>query len=279
MSFLSRHKHSLAWFHIAITLFLAVGIPLWIRFSPPFSQTTYNLLVVFFSGLIGFCQNIGIMHEFAHRLPTGPKRVGFWLARLMHSLGGLKFHRARLAHRFHHQYLGTEMDPDRLGYRTTTTLFDRVKYLLFIGPIRARYAPVDLEKPLSTFSPTRRSELEQLLKGDRFWLFAVHGCLLLVLQGYYLPLFGSLLTANLLSNIREVTEHGDFGGAAYVNIRPSFLGVLFFSTPGFWFHGSHHMYPHIHYLELPEFTKTMAPKDDYRFLKRTSYLKYICTGT
>jgi hypothetical protein len=75
-----------------------------------------------------------------------------------------------------------------------------------------------------------------------------------------------------------MAEHGNDGRGAYVHIRVSPLGVLLFSTPGFWFHGIHHMDAGIHYLDLPLASHGFAVKRDLPYLQRDSALGYLFTG-
>lgn len=228
--------------------------------------------------LIGFCQNIGLIHEFAHR------PLHLMIARFYHALGGLRYSYAKLLHIDHHRYLGTSQDPDRNGYTEhTLTRSDRFLYLIFIGPLRNLWAPVDLTAALVRLPHAARIQLHREKIIDLLLLISIHLGLLLTLKTEYLWLFASLLVANILSNLREMTEHGrgSKGSAAYVNVRPSVVGVLFLSTPGFWFHGTHHQHPHIPYWMLPsEANRQMAPHvlHELPFLERSSYWRYLWGG-
>jgi len=151
---LSRHKHALHWGHIIGVLgSLCVAIPA-VAWSAPFSPS--RALLVFAIALVAWCQNIGLMHEGAHRLPRGPRWLGVSIVRFLHALGALRFTTTRFAHLLHHAYLGTERDPDRAGYETTTTVRKRVLYLFMVGPLRARFAPVDVSSALEMMAAERR---------------------------------------------------------------------------------------------------------------------------
>jgi hypothetical protein len=165
-----------------------------------------------------------------------------------------------------------------VGYETTTTVWRRLRYLLFIGPMRARFAPVDASKATASMSAERRAEFERQDRRDRGFVLLTH-VLLVALCGWYYPaVFAALLFANVLSNAREMAEHGDHGRGVYVDVRPSALGVMLLSTPGFWFHGIHHMDASIHYLDLPLASRTFAVKKDRPYLRRESALGYLFTG-
>ena len=272
--FLSRNKHALEWGHIVLTFCLIVVSP--ILYLNGILGAFWGL---FLFPLIGFCQNIGLMHHLDHLLPRGPKGLGLALAELMHSLGGLNFASTKITHFFHHKYLGTEQDPDRNGYNhMTLTFLQRVRYLFFIGPIRARFAPVDISGHLATWSAPRLQEHQRKVRRSHFARFGVHLVLLGILGVSYFIWFGALLTANVLSNVREMVEHGNGGTAGLVNIRPSLVGLTFFSTPGFWYHGIHHRNPHIHYLELGMAAPDLIREGRFTYLSRNGYLKYMLFG-
>lgn len=276
---LSRHKHGLNWLHIALvvgTLCAALPALAWSGGAVP---SPWRALLVFAAATVAWCQNIGLVHHCIHHLPRAPRWLGLSTARLLNYLGGLPYTKIRFAHQLHHAYLGTPRDPDRVGYENTTTLGQRLRYLLFIGPLRARFAPVDTTQALDAMSPERRAEHERLCRRDARLALATH-LLLIPLYGLYYPIvLAALLCANVLSNVREMAEHGTGTGAgAYVDIRVSPLGVLFLSTPGFWFHGIHHMDASIHYLNLPLASGSLAIKDDRPYLHRRSAAAYLLTG-
>jgi len=54
--------------------------------------------------------------------------------------------------------------------------------------------------------------------------------------------------------------------------------MLFFSTPGFWFHGLHHMHAGIHYLDLRLAAQRFAIKADLPYIRRQSAVAYLFTG-
>jgi fatty acid desaturase len=277
--FLSRHKHGLNWLHIGLvvgTLGVALPAIAWTGGPVP---SAGRALLVFALATLAWCQNIGLVHHCIHYLPKGPRWLGLATARFLNYLGGLPYTKIRFAHQLHHAYLGTARDPDREGYETTTTLWRRLRYLLFIGPLRARFAPVDTAQSIEAMSPPRRAEHDRLCRRDRR-LVVVAQLLLIPLYGLYYPIvFAALLLANVLSNVREMAEHGTGNGnGAYVDIRVSPLGVLFLSTPGFWFHGIHHMDASIHYLDLPLASGSLAIKDDRPYLHRRSAAAYLLTG-
>jgi hypothetical protein len=124
----------------------------------------------------------------------------------------------------------------------------------------------------------RRVDFERRCRRDQRLVVVTHLALILLCGAYYPVVFAALLFANVLSNVREMAEHGHDGSGAYVDIRVSALGVLFLSTPGFWFHGIHHMDPSIHYLDLPVASRTFAVKDDLPYLRRESAVGYLFTG-
>lgn len=272
---LSRHKDGLYWMHIGVvvgSVCIVVPAVAWTGstlFSP------WRALLIFAIATIAWCQNIGLVHHTAHRLPRGPRWLGLYTARILHYLGGLPYTKTSFAHRLHHAHLGTPLDPDRAGYETTTTPWRRLRYSLLIGPLRARFAPVDTSHAVESMSPPRRAEYERLGRRDRT-LVVVTQLLLALLCGVYYPVvFAALLVANVFSNIREMAEHGDHGRGVYVDIRVSPIGVLFFSTPGFWFHGVHHMDASIHYLDLPLAAQTFTAKEDLPYLRRASASGYL----
>ncbi len=276
---LSRHKHGLNWLHIGLvagTLCVVLPAIAWAGGPVP---TAGRALVVFALATVAWCQNIGLVHHCIHHLPRAPRELGLSTARFLNYLGGLPYTSIRFAHQLHHAYLGTSRDPDRVGYQSTTTLARRLRYLAFIGPLRARFAPVDTAHALDAMSPARRAEHERLCRRDRRLVVATH-LLLIPLYGLYYPIvLAALVFANVLSNVREMAEHGTGTGAgAYVDIRVSPLGVLFLSTPGFWFHGIHHMDASIHYLDLPLASGSLAIKDDRPYLHRRSAAAYLLTG-
>jgi fatty acid desaturase len=276
--FASRHKHGLCWLHIALVVgTFAVAIPA-IAWGGAGALSPWRALLVFVLATLAWCQNIGLVHHFAHHLPRGPRRVGLFTARLLHAMGGLPFTRTRLAHRLHHVHLGTPLDPDRVGYQTTTTLWRRLRYLLLIGPLRARFARVDLSHATNAMSAERRAEYERRCRHDRRLVIATHVGLLALSGWYYPAVLLGLIVANVLSNVREMAEHGGDVNAAYVDIRVSPVGLLFFSTPGFWFHGIHHMDATIHYLDLPVASRGFAIKQTLPYLRRGSALGYLLTG-
>ncbi len=276
---LSRHKHSLNWLHIGLvtgTLCVALPTIAWTGGTVP---TLARALVIFALATVAWCQNIGLVHHCIHQLPRGPRWLGLATARFLNYLGGLPYTSIRFAHQLHHAYLGTARDPDRVGYASTTTLARRLRYLLFIGPLRARFAPVDTTHALDAMSPTRRAEYDRSCRRDRYLAVAAH-LLLVPLYGLYYPVvLAALLFANVLSNVREMAEHGTGTGAgAYVDIRVTPLGALFLSTPGFWFHGVHHMDASIHYLDLPIASQRLVRKDDRPYVRRNSAALYLLTG-
>ena len=276
--FVSRHKHALGWLHITLVIgTIAVVVPV-IAWS---GGTTFSLpraLLVFVIAAVAWCQNIGLIHHCAHHLPRGPRWLGVYVARLLHYLGGLPFTSTRLAHRLHHAHLGTPLDPDRLGYESTTTVARRLRYLLMIGPIRARFAPVDVAHAIDAMTPQRRAEYEQRRRSDRRLVVITHLVLVALCGLYYPVVFAALLFANVLSNVREMAEHGHEGSGAYVHVRVSPLGVLLLSTPGFWFHGVHHMDATIHYLDLPVASRDVRIKHNLPYLQRESAVAYLVTG-
>ncbi|MDX2169593.1 MAG: fatty acid desaturase [Deltaproteobacteria bacterium] len=276
--FAARHKHALTWLHIGVVAgTVGVVVPM-IAWSGGLTPTLSRAGLIFALATVAWCQNIGLVHHFAHHLPYGPRRLGLATARLLHALGGLAFTPTRLAHRLHHAHLGTARDPDRLGYESTTTVRRRLRYLLLIGPLRARFAPVDVAPALAAMAPQRRAAYERRCRADRR-LVLVAQAALLVLSGVYYPVVvAALLAANVLSNLREMAEHGDHGRAAYVDVRVSPLGVLLLSTPGFWFHGIHHMDPTIHYLELPRAARRVPRNCNLRYVQRASAVAYLFTG-
>lgn len=157
-------------------------------------------------------------------------------------------------------------------------MWRRLRYLFLIGPLRARFAPVDISHAINRMTPERVAEYERSCRRD--WRLVVISHLLLIpLCGLYYPVvFAGLLLANVLSNVREMAEHGGGGRGAYVDIRVSLLGVLLFSTPGFWFHGIHHMDAGIHYLDLPLAANRVTVKGDLPYLRRKSALVYLFAG-
>jgi fatty acid desaturase len=276
--FLSRHKHGLYWLHIGLVVgVICVAVPA-IRWTSGELPSPWCALLVFAAATVAWCQNIGLVHHCAHHLPRGPRWLGVNTARFLHYLGGLPYTSIRFAHGLHHAHLGTPLDPDRVGYETTTTVGARLRYLLFIGPLRARFAPVDTAQAINEMSPERRAEHERLCRRDRRLVVLTH-LLLMALCGLYYPVvFAALLFANVLSNVREMAEHGSHGHGAYVDIRVSPLGVLLFSTPGFWFHGIHHIDPSIHYLDLPFAAGGFEIKRNLPYLQRESAVAYLFTG-
>jgi fatty acid desaturase len=276
--FLSRHKHALCWAHIGLVVgAFGVAVPA-IAWTGGGGFSPWRALLVFAIATAAWSQNIGLMHHCTHDVPRGPRWLGLSAARLLHALGALPYTSARLAHRLHHAHLGTPLDPDRVGYVTTATAWTRFRYLLFIGPLRARFAPVDTTHALQAMSPAQRAEHERSCRRDR-WLIVATQLLLIPLCGLYYPVaLVALLAANVLSNVREMAEHGNAGGAAYVDIRVSPLGVLLLSTPGFWFHGVHHIDATIHYLDLPLVHGTVRPKSALPYLQRRSAVAYLFTG-
>lgn len=276
--FTSRHKHALAWLHIAVVIgAIGVAVPA-IAWSGGATPSVGRTLLVFAIAVVAWCQNIGLVHHFAHHLPHGPRWLGVYTARLLHGLGGLPFASTRLAHRLHHAHLGTPLDPDRLGYESTSTVWRRLRYLVLIGPLRARFAPVDVSHALAAMSPERRAEHARRCRSDRRLVVVTHLVLFAVCGLYYPVVVAALLVANVLSNVREMAEHGSAGSAAHVDLRVSPLGVLLLSTPGFWFHGIHHMDATIHYLELPVASRTVSVKHNLPHLQRASAVAYLFTG-
>lgn len=276
--FTSRHKHALGWLHIALVAgAIGVAVPV-IAWSGGATPSVSRALLIFAIATVAWCQNIGLVHHFAHHLPHGPRWLGLYAARLLHYLGGLPFTSTRLAHRLHHAHLGTPLDPDRLGYESTTTIWRRLRYLLLIGPLRARFAPVDVSHAISAMSPERRAQHERRCRSDRRLVVVTHLVLIALCGLYYPVVVAALLVANVLSNVREMAEHGSDGSAAYVNLRVAPLGVLLLSTPGFWFHGIHHMDATIHYLDLPLASRTFPIKHNLPYLQRESAVAYLLTG-
>jgi fatty acid desaturase len=276
-TFLAKYSPALVWVHTILSLGL-LTFP-WIALR---LQAETELLWILAAGVlsvIGAAQNIGIVHEFAHRIPRGPKWLGRAVAAFAHALGGLVFEKARTAHQFHHAFLGKDQDPDRHGYdHTTEGLFRRFRYLLMIGPIRGVFAPVELKPLIDKLAASEQKRFHAYCWRDRLLLVVTQGVLLAVLGPYYVGYFACLITANMLSNVREMTEHGNGGKAAYVNVRPSLIGVLFFSTPGFWYHGAHHIRPEVPYWALPLKAEGIQPHDQKPLLHRRSYLKFMLTG-
>mgnify|MGYP001558755094 CR=1 FL=1 len=239
----------------------------------------YAFIAAFFFSTLGAAQNIGIVHEFAHRTPRGPRALSRAWAAFAHALGGLVFEKARTAHRYHHAFLGGPTDPDRHGYdQTTEGRWRRFRYLLLVGPLRGWFAPVELASVLAKLPQSAKDDYARKAWKDRVLLLLAQLVLIGGLGWFYLGYAASLIFANMLSNVREMTEHGNGGQAAYVNIKPSLFGVLFFSTPGFWYHGAHHLRPEIPYWELPSKAADILSKDDIPLLNRTSYLKYLWSG-
>jgi fatty acid desaturase len=277
-AFVSRHKHGLEWLHIGLVVgSLCVVCPV-VAWSGGLVFSPWRALLIFALATIAWCQNIGLVHHYAHHLPPGPRWLGLWTARALHYLGGLPYTQTRLAHRLHHAHLGTPLDPDRLGYESTATAGGRFRYLFYIGPLRTRFAPVDMTAAIRAMSPQQYAAHEQRCRRDRR-LVIVAQLLLIPISGLYYPFVASaLLVANVLSNVREMAEHGRAGSGAYVDIRVSPLGVLLFSTPGFWLHGVHHMNATVHYLDLPLARGTLVPKTNLPYLSRDSAVTHLFTG-
>jgi fatty acid desaturase len=269
VAFLDRHRDFLMWCHSLLTLTLCAALPVVIAFLG------WNPAWIFLSSLIGFCQNIGLMHEMVHRRLKGPRWIGQAFSHLHHAVGGLQMRQAKFLHLSHHKYLGTDLDPDRLGYLTTKTFFEKARYLIFIGPLRKKFAPVDFASIFARLEENKKNELRTQVGIERLYNIAFHLCLLVCLREKYLLVFAALICANILSNIREVSEHGDFGRAAYVNLKPGLFGILFLSTPGFWYHGVHHMHPEIHYLSTPLWSSRAKAKGDLRYVKSRSVWRYF----
>lgn len=276
--FASRHKHGLCWLHIGLVVGTFTAVIPAIAWGGGSTLALWRGVAVFVLATLAWCQNIGLVHHFAHHLPRGPRRLGLFAARLLHAMGGLPFTRTRLAHRLHHVHLGTPLDPDRVGYQTTTTLWRRLRYLFLIGPLRARFARVDLSHATNAMSVERRAEYERRCRRDRRLVVVTHLGLLALSGWYYPAVLAGLIVANVLSNVREMAEHGGDVHGAYVDIRVSPLGLLLFSTPGFWFHGIHHMDATIHYLDLPTAARSFAIKPKLRYLHRNSAVGYLLTG-
>ena len=273
---LSRHKHAFHWLHIMAVLgSLCVVIPV-IAWSAPLSPL--RALLVFGIALIAWCQNIGLIHEGAHRLPRGPRWLGLSIVRVLHALGALRFTATRFAHLLHHAYLGTELDPDRAGYETTTTPRKRLLYLLMVGPLRARFAPVDVSRALEGMAVTRRRQHERDCRHEAKLVVLVQLSLIPLFGLYYPVVLAALIAANMLSNLREMAEHGLDGQGVYVNIRVSPVGVLMLSTPGFWFHGIHHMEPGLHYWELPRHAAIGLTEPALPYVQRAGAIRYLFTG-
>jgi fatty acid desaturase len=273
---LSRHKHALHWLHlVSVVGALTVVGPAIANIGEVSLRRALAIIVI---ATLAWCQNIGLLHFSAHHLPQGPRWLGVQVARFLHALGGLSLTNTRLAHLLHHAHLGTARDPDRLGYESTTTLARRMRYLLLIGPLRARFAPVDVDVALAAMTAERYATHTTQVHRDRRLVGLAH-CLLLVLYGIYYPVvIAALLLANVFSNVREMAEHGLEGRGAQVDIRVSPLGLLLFSTPGFWFHGSHHIDPSLHYLDLPLIAGQLAPRGSLPYLHRSGAVRYLLTG-
>lgn len=276
--FLSRHKHGLHWLHIGLVIgAIFVVIPV-IGWSGGGLPTPWRAVLVFAIATVAWCQNVGLSHHCTHQRPRGPRWLSRFAVRFVHALGMLPYTPVRLAHRLHHIHLGTPLDPDRIGYESTTTVWRRLRYLLMIGPLRARFAPVDTSYAIDAMSAAQRGEHERRCRRDRQLVVATHILLLLACGLYYPIVFVALLVANVLSNVREMAEHGSDGTGVYVHVRVSPLGVLLFSTPGFWFHGIHHMDGSIHYLDLPLASRRVAIKNNLPYLQRESAVAYLLTG-
>lgn len=276
--FLARHKRGLCWLHIGSVIgTICVAVPA-IAWSGGVVPSPGRALLVFAIATIAWCQNIGLIHHCAHHLPSAPRWLGLHTARLLHALGGLSYTEARFTHRLHHAHLGTALDPDRLGYESTRTLWRRLRYLVLIGPLRARFAPVDTAQARSKFSAERRAHHEQRCRRDRRLLVRTHLVLAVICGLYYPVVIAALLLANVISNAREMAEHGSRGQGIYVDIRVSPLGVLLCSTPGFWFHGVHHMNANIHYLDLPLAARAFEPDAALPYVRRASATTYLFTG-
>lgn len=275
---LSKYHARLYWVHLLLTLGLILSFPIWVWATQP--TTLFGVLpwALLLASTIGFCQNIGLIHQLAHILPPAPGKSGVIAARVIHAFGGLRYTSTRFAHLMHHRYLGTDEDPDRHGYQLTTTFSRRLGYLLLIGPLRAKWAPVDLQPLIAQMEAGQARRYHSGLEKDRWFLLGIHGALLLSLGVFYVPWFASLLLANVCSNAREMAEHGNAGGAAYVNLKPSLTGLLFFSTPGFWYHGDHHTSPSLHYFELPLASPTIKPKTDLPRYTRPGVIHYLLAG-
>jgi len=273
---LSRHKHAFHWLHIiAVLASLCIAIPV-IAWSAPFSAP--RALLVFVIAIIAWCQNIGLMHEGAHRLPRGPRWLGLFSVRFLHALGALRFTPTRFAHLLHHAHLGTERDPDRAGYEATTTVRKRLRYLFMVGPLRARFAPVDVSSALDAMAAERRRRHERECRRDAKLVVLVQLSLIPLFGFYYPVVLAALIAANVLSNVREMAEHGLDGHAAYVDIRLSPVGVLLLSTPGFWCHAIHHMDPTLHYFELPRHAASGLTETALPYVERAGAIRYLFTG-
>jgi fatty acid desaturase len=273
-SFLSKHKYKLEWLHFMVTIFLIFGS--FAIFHSSKGVRVERDIFLFLLCIIGYCQNIGLMHTYSHHFVSKSRDVGILIARISHTIGGLSFTFGKQAHSLHHKYLGTELDPDRNGYNEfSNSVFKRLRYLLLIGPLRGIFAPVNIENILATWTKARRQKFFSIVKIERLAIVLFYASIVFVYRVDSLFLISSLICANFLSNIREVTEHGNQGKAAYVNIAPSAIGILFFSTPGFWFHGFHHIYANVHYLDLPLKCSGNCPE---KIILRKSYLKFLLTG-
>lgn len=276
--FLSRHKYGLEWLHIgAVAGALCVALPA-VAWSGGGYPTASRALLIFLVATVCWSQNIGLVHHFVHRLPRGPRWLAAATARILNYLGGLPYTQIRFAHLLHHAHLGTPLDPDRAGYATTTTPAQRLCYLFLIGPLRRLFAPVDTAHAEDAMAPARRADHHRRCRRD-WYLVAAAQLLLLALYGLYYPVVAAaLIVANILSNAREMAEHGHQGGAAHVDIDVSPLGVLLLSTPGFWYHGTHHADAGIHYLDLPRASRDRQPRRDLPFVRRRSTAAFLITG-
>jgi fatty acid desaturase len=276
---LAEYKAQIFWAHIIITLLLIFMPLIEITSRSPSEITLVHVCIAFVLILTGFCQNIGLIHQLDHTLPRGPKPISNFVAKFMHFLGGLSFTKAKVAHSLHHRYLGTDLDPDRLGYIQTSSPMRRLQYLFFIGPLRGIFAPVDIKSAFrNRWSDEQWESFKHKARSETMLAAFLHCGLLIIFRQYYGIMFLALMTSNVFSNIREMAEHGNSGKAAYVNLRLGPMETLFFSTPGFWFHGYHHAAPSFHYLEIPRESENIPLRDDLPLLNSRSSLKYLFIG-
>ena len=51
-----------------------------------------------------------------------------------------------------------------------------------------------------------------------------------------------------------------------------------FATPGFWFHGIHHMDAALHYFELPRHAAIGLTETTLPYVERAGAIRYLFTG-
>lgn len=192
----------------------------------------------------------------------------------------------RKKHLDHHQFLGTERDPDRY-YHATLGKHTRFLFVLYLTAISSVLATVLRAKT--------KAEQEQSSANKRFnvvdtTLLVLVQAIICAVLSYLGPWYSYPLLwvasfsfgVFILQNIRSFAEHAqpeadeEADGHRDITYRSSRLERIFISPSNMNYHAEHHMYPGVSYYHLPALRSHLEEAglmDEVEY--RRSYLGFV----